>query len=128
MTEVRVLHILYVEDHQPLRDMICALLCSDARKVVAVGSAEEALTAFDSERFHVLITDISLPTLSGIELARRLRERSPQLWVIVSSGYEWTLGLEALAPRVAWLKKPFDIEQLEALLASVSAASGAPLE
>lgn len=120
-------HILYVEDNQPLREMICALLQSEGRSVVAVGSAEEALAAFEAQHFQVLLTDIGLPTLSGIELARRARERSPQLWVIVSSGYEWTVGLEALAPRVAWMKKPFDVEKLQALLARIAGEPDAPL-
>jgi len=114
-------HILYVEDNQPVRDMLAALLGTDARAVVAVGSAEEALAVLDVQRFDVLITDIGLPTMSGIELARRARERQPALWVIVSSGYEWSGGLEALEPRVAWLRKPPDIAQLEALLARIAA-------
>lgn len=127
MTEVGKQHILYVEDNQPLRQMICSLLQTPGRVVVAVGSAEEALTVLEAQRFHVLITDVGLPTLSGIELARRAHDAVPRLWVIVSSGYEWTIGLEALAPRVAWMKKPFDIDRLEALLARI-AAEPDPLE
>lgn len=115
----RQLLVLYVEDNESLREMVVVLLESMGHRAVAVDSAERALEAFGAARFDVVLTDVSLPAMSGVDLARRVLELAPHTWVIVSSGYEWTCALEQLGPRVVSMPKPFDIEELEALLERV---------
>ena len=75
-------------------------------------AAEKALELLDQAKFDVLMTDISLPGMSGREFAALARERQP-LKVIFASGY---------GPRkdelvdAVWLQKPFDFDVLFALL------------
>ncbi len=91
------LRILYVEDNDNLRETIGMLLESDAREVTTVASAELALAAWQADRFDVLVTDVSLPGLSGTALARRVLADAPQQWIVLCSGY----GLAMRSPRSA---------------------------
>lgn len=115
------LQILYVEDNDDLRETVGLLLAGDDRVVTSYGRAEEALAAFERGAYDVVITDVSLPTMSGIELARKLLQMAPQTWIVVSSGYDLAHGLQTLGPRVRSLPKPFEIGEMEALMAQIGA-------
>ena len=67
----------------------------------------------------MLLTDISLPEMSGIDLARRVLEMSPATWIILSSGYVLEHGLEKLGPKVRSLPKPFELDAMDALLSEI---------
>ncbi len=116
------LRILFVEDNEYLRETIAALLEAADREVVSCGSAEQALREFSRCRCDVLITDVSLGGMSGIDLARAVLRIEPGAWVVISSGYAFDHGLDALGPRVSSLPKPFELDDLDALLDRVRAA------
>ncbi len=61
------LRVLFVEDNAHIRESIGMLLQAPDRDVVCCESAEQALAAFDTWSFDVLITDVSLPTMSGTD-------------------------------------------------------------
>ncbi|RZL01956.1 MAG: PAS domain S-box protein [Rubrivivax sp.] len=106
------LRILVVEDEEDSLQSLLEIL--DLSGYVAVGapSAEKALTLLDKAKFDVLMTDISLPGMSGREFAALARERQP-LKVIFASGY----GPRKDEPVDAvWLQKPFDFDVLFAVL------------
>ena len=63
------LRILYVEDNPIVREITSELLVHDQRQIVALGTAEEALQEFSEHDFDVVITDVSLPAMSGLDLA-----------------------------------------------------------
>ena len=113
------LRILFVEDNAHLRESIDILLQEQDRQVVCCESAEQALAAFSLQPFDVLLTDISLPEMSGIDLARRVLEMAPATWVILSSGYVLDHGLEKLGPHVRSLPKPFELDAMDALLGEI---------
>jgi len=115
--------ILYVEDNDDIRETIGMLLEGDDREVVLCASSEAALAALAQRDFDILITDVSLPGLSGTELARRVLAKSPAKWVVLCSGYEFGHGLATLGPNVRSLPKPFEAEELERLLAEIFAAT-----
>ena len=115
--------ILYVEDNDDIRETIGMLIEGDDREVVLCASSEAALAAFAQRDFDILITDVSLPGLSGTELARRVLAKNPTKWVVLCSGYEFRHGLGTLGPNVRSLPKPFETEQLERLLAEIFAAT-----
>ena len=115
--------ILYVEDNDDIRETIGMLLEGDDREVVLCASSEAALAAFAQRDFDILITDVSLPGLSGTELARRVLAKNPAKWVVLCSGYEFQHGLARLGPNVRSLSKPFEAEELERLLAEIFAAT-----
>ena len=108
--------ILYVEDNDLLREITCELLSSDAQEVVAVGSGEEALVAFKDDRFDIVIADVSLPAMSGIDLAKQIQQLAPSMPVILASGYALDLDDVRFGARVRAIRKPFDALQLDALI------------
>ncbi|MFT4102945.1 MAG: response regulator [Burkholderiaceae bacterium] len=118
------MRILYVEDQDYLRETIGLLLEEPDREIVAVDSAESALQALRASPgngFDLLITDVSLPGASGIELARQARRQWPRLWVVLMSGYTFADQFGEFGERSAALSKPFDAEQLDALIERIRA-------
>ena len=75
----------------------------------------------------MLVTDVTLPRMSGIELVHRVRQRYPQMPVAVASGYGRTAELDGVD--VHYLKKPYQLMDLKAViedgLAQAMAASAA---
>lgn len=113
------MRILYVEDNDDLRDIQCELLRERSYVHTAVGTAEEAEALFAAESFDLLLTDVSLPRTTGIELARRLRLLKPNLWVVFLSGYD--VGpLAQRDDRTRAFQKPVDDDELNDCLQAVS--------
>jgi DNA-binding NtrC family response regulator len=96
--------------------------------VTAVADPQEALRALEAGPFHVLVTDLRLPGMSGLELIRRARRLHPGLRVVLMSAFgepkdiveAMRLGADDFLP------KPFDLEAFLALLDRLRALVGAP--
>ena len=119
------MRILYVEDHPELRETIGMLMEGEGRTVTPCASAEEALVLDAGDPFDVLVTDVSLPGLSGTDLARQLLADDPQRWVVLCSGYELGSHPTQWGPNVRVLLKPFELEELEQLLNAIHTALAA---
>ncbi|CDG83087.1 sensory box protein [Janthinobacterium agaricidamnosum NBRC 102515 = DSM 9628] len=107
--------ILLVEDNPDARELTTELLQLLGHTVHGVCSAEEALGMLDIAGLDVLITDISLPHMSGIELARQVRLSRPQLDIVFSTGYD-RRNILVKDEAARFLPKPFSLEELEAVL------------
>ncbi len=81
------LRILLVEDDEDNRELLAEFLRLEGHLVEAVGDAEGALAIAARETFDVLVADVGLPRMDGIQLARELRRRSPGIAVVAVSGY-----------------------------------------
>jgi len=68
-----------------------------------------------------VINDMSLPVMSGMDLAKRILEKQPDAWIVISSGYLLKFELNKLGPNVRLLPKPFETEQIDVLLSDVCA-------
>ena len=110
------IRILYVEDNQIVREVTTELLAQDERQIVACATAEEAMVAFASEPFDVVITDVSLPVMSGTELARSLLALKPHMPIIIASGYDLNYGIDNWGGNVRSIIKPFDAGEIDALI------------
>ena len=117
---MKSLSILYVEDNQELRDTFCEMLEGEGREIVACANGEAALALWEARAFDVLLTDISLPGMSGTDLARRVLEKAPDKWIVLCSGYQYRHGLATLGPNVRSLPKPFELEELDALMGEIA--------
>ncbi len=122
--ELNLLKILYVEDHDDLRETIAVLLEGEGRDIVTCANAEAALVLWGERSFDVLVTDVSLPGMSGTDLARSVLATDLQTWVVLCSGYDFRHGLDKLGPNVRALPKPFEPEELDALLLEIAASKG----
>lgn len=107
--------ILVVEDNHDTREMVCELLRLLGHDPMGVSNAEEALSVARSNPFDILFTDISLPGMSGIDLAKNIASSQPAARIIFASGHQFDKkdlgGLECEI-----LLKPYDLEQLQAAL------------
>jgi CheY-like chemotaxis protein len=120
------LRLLVVEDNADARYLVCETLRALGHEVQAAASGEEALPLLAAHPFDVLFTDVSLPGISGVDLARQALLQAPGLALLFASGYgdELTRHLEFPAQS---LQKPYDIEQLQAALARIaSGRAGRP--
>jgi CheY-like chemotaxis protein len=117
--------ILYVEDNSIVREVTAELLAQEQRDIVAVASAEEALREFRENPFNVVITDVSLPQMSGLDLARKILDINPKMLIIVASGYYLDLTLQKWGPNVRAIVKPFEAADIDALIADLRKTSGA---
>jgi two-component system, cell cycle response regulator CpdR len=111
-----LLRILYVEDNPVVREVTAELLINDQRHIVALGTAEEALQEFAEQTFDVVITDISLPAMSGLDLARKILDIEPKAPIIIASGYFLDLSLKTWGPNVRAIIKPFEGHEIDALI------------
>ena len=102
--------VLVVEDDRVVRDMTTQLLTRAGYEVIAVAGGAEAMIrlAEPEEPIEVLITDVVMPNMSGIELAEWTMDRHPQIGVVLLSGYTAeTLNLERVTARGAmFVPKP----------------------
>jgi CheY-like chemotaxis protein len=126
MPPSRPLRILYVEDNEIVREVTAELLAQDQRRIVACASAEDALKEFGTDSFDVVITDVSLPVMSGIELARCILTLKPQMPIIIASGYDLDFGIENWGANVRSIIKPFEAAEIEALMAHLLDGHAAP--
>ena len=106
--------ILLVEDEAALRNVWRVYLESKGYTVLEAGNAKEAMRIFQSHDrpIHVLITDIVMPGLGGLELAKSALELRPALSVVLVSGYtDRPLDREAIGSG-KFLQKPFSFDAL----------------
>ena len=79
--------LLIVEDEETLRESLKRVFQREGYQVVAVGSAETARELFEEESFDLIVTDIILPGITGIELLKRVKEVHPEQIVIIITAY-----------------------------------------
>ena len=115
------MRILYVEDNALVREVTSELLAQDGREIVSCASAEQGLEKFHAHAFDVVITDVSLPVMSGIDLARSILRVKPQMPIIIASGYSLDFGLENWGANVRAIIKPFAPPEIEALISDLVA-------
>lgn len=116
--------ILLAEDDDTAREAFALALAAAGHEVTAAADGIEAMRHFVGDAFDVLLTDIVMPAMDGIELAKQARRRFPDLKVVLMSGYEGVA--EDAEPMVAdaarIVVKPLAIAtliaEIEALLAA----------
>ena len=79
--------ILFVDDHEILARLSCEILEMQGYRAVSAFSPEDALRKFDSDNFDILVTDFRMEGMNGVELARKIKEKSPHIPVIIVTGY-----------------------------------------
>jgi two-component system, cell cycle response regulator CpdR len=108
-----MIRILLAEDDQAMRGYISRALENAGYSVVAVGSGEDALPHLQTEIFDLLLSDIVMPVMDGIELAQHCNEISPSTKVMFITGFAAvTLKASREAPHAKMLSKPFHLKDL----------------
>ena len=106
--------LLIVDDDTLIRDTLHELF-SDAHECHTADRAEQALAYLDLETYDAVLTDISMPELSGRELLKHIQAKHPTTPVIVISGLSNDAHAKELLQMgaFAYFAKPFNLEDLE---------------
>jgi CheY-like chemotaxis protein len=112
------LRILVVEDNLDSQYLVCEMLKAFGHEADGVAHPNDALARLAAHRYDVLFSDVSLPGMSGVELARKAIGDQPGLKVIFASGYGDALLRHLEFPYLS-LQKPYELDQLQNALATV---------
>jgi DNA-binding response OmpR family regulator len=106
--------ILVIDDHRELRELFTEVLVSAGHEVVTAADGSLGLALFARHRPSIVITDLEVPSISGLEVIDRLRgEPGVQIIAISGSNRENLVIARALGAAVTF-KKPFSIRELTA--------------
>lgn len=116
MSEMR---ILIVDDEAGIQEVLTALLRKDGYEVASTGTGKEALALYEEKPFDLVITDLKMPDIDGIEVLRVLKERRrSQLVIIMTAFSAWDSAVEAMRlGAYDYITKPFDNTNIRMLVA-----------
>jgi two-component system response regulator PilR (NtrC family) len=110
--------ILVSDDELSMRQFLEILLKKEGHQVVCAGDGQEAWARFQAEPFDLVISDIKMPKMDGLELLRKVKERRPALAVIMVTAY--ASPEDAIAAMKAgaydYLTKPFKLEEIKSVI------------
>jgi DNA-binding NtrC family response regulator len=119
--------ILLVEDEPFVREATCSILESAGFEVLPAEDARDAMQVYEERKrgIDLVMTDMVLPGRTGLQLGQDLREHSPEVVVLVTSGYgNPEYETEAPESRTYFLAKPYSrrtlVEKIEKILGAVS--------
>ena len=108
--------ILVVDDEQVIRDVINRVLTGEGYKVETVDNAADALKKIESQKYKLILVDIKMPGMNGVELYKRIQKIDKSLGrrVVFMTGDMMGMDTEKFLSetKVAHIEKPFDAEQL----------------
>jgi PAS domain S-box-containing protein len=113
------LRVLLVEDNDQVREFADHLLKELHCHVISVAGASEALAALEKGDVDVLFSDVVMPEMSGVELARAARQKNPDLPVLLATGYSEEVSDDA-ATEFEVIRKPYGADTLGAKLSEVA--------
>ncbi len=113
------MRILVVEDNVDSQYLVCEMLRAFGHEADGVGHPNDALARLAAGQYDVLFTDVSLPGMSGVDLARQAVTQAPSMRVIFASGYGDTLLRHVEFPYLS-LQKPYELDQLQQALDKVA--------
>lgn len=130
-------NILFIDDDTSLRTVVAIALGRDGHRVDTAENGMIGLEKFKAGNYDLVIQDVRMPGMNGLELLRHLREANPDVPVVVMTAYStWEAAVEAMRlGAYDYIKKPFDNDELRRLAAralgysaALKAGSEAPQE
>jgi CheY-like chemotaxis protein len=108
--------ILLVEDDVVVLDVIQRLLLSLKYQVITAGNGQEGLAIYENHQADIalVLTDVTMPKMGGVALVQALRERNPDIKVVVMTGYRLEAEIKGLLSQgfAARLQKPLTVQQV----------------
>jgi DNA-binding NtrC family response regulator len=113
--------ILVVEDSKPLREMLVHVLKDDQTHADSAKDGKEALDRYYNAPYDLIITDLNMPEVTGIELIKKIREQDDLVEFIIITGYaSLESAVEAIkAGAFDYIVKPFKVEELKVAVRNV---------
>lgn len=115
---VEAARILIVDDDRSMRNTLSAILSDQGYETTTASSGEEAISLCDENVFKIIIMDVRMPGINGVEAFRRIRKHCEDVRVILMSAYTVDdLKKEALEDgAIAFLSKPLDLDAVIRLI------------
>lgn len=106
--------LLVVDDEEALRQFLAELFGHEGYEVSTCGNAREALQRLDQKSFDLLVSDIKMPEMDGLELLRRVRVAHPEMPVVMMTGHGTVENaIQALnLGAFNFIRKPFAIDEI----------------
>ena len=106
--------ILIVDDEEVLQDVLSALVREEGHEAISARTGEEALALVEREEIDLVLLDLMLPGMSGMEVLRRIREQDPELVVVVITAFSSIEGaIDAMKQGAFhYIPKPFKNEEV----------------
>jgi two-component system, cell cycle response regulator len=82
--------VLYVEDDQETRDGVADSLRLHIKEIDTAKDGREGLTLFKNKKYHIVITDIKMPVMNGLEMSREIKALNKKTPVIITTAYNDT--------------------------------------
>jgi len=116
------LNVLYVEDDESLREETRMLLSNFFTKMDTAEDGKQGLTFFENRHYDIVITDIRMPIMDGIEMTEKILEINPEQPIIITSAHDETIYLLQLVNMgvSSFVLKPLDLQKLIDVLYKVS--------
>lgn len=113
--------ILYVEDDVAIRDVFSEELSHNVKKVYVADNGEEGYELFKKHKPDIVVTDIMMPILNGVDMSRRIRAKDEYVPIVITSSSQDKHYLEeTLDIGVSgYMSKPVNLPELEELLTSI---------
>ncbi|WP_224984723.1 response regulator [Geomonas agri] len=114
--------ILFVDDEETAREQMKLVLSSFSKNTICVGSADEALHALEEHHPDIVLTDIRMPGMSGLELLNAIKQKMPAVAVVMVSAHsESEYLLDAFRYKAdGYLLKPFNFHDMLELLSDLA--------
>ncbi len=114
--------LLIVDDEESVRDSLYNWFIEDGYKVECAADAKEALTILESQRFDIILADIKMPGMDGLEMHRRIKSIDKDAIVIVMTAFASVeTAVQALKDGAYdYITKPFDPDDLSHLIRNAS--------
>lgn len=114
-------HILIVDDDSDIRETMTTLLTMNEYTVTAVSDGPSAIEEVKKEKYHMVITDLMLPQMNGIDIIKNVKSIDPDIQCLIITGYATvTTAVEAMkAGAFDYLMKPFNTAEVLMLIKRV---------
>jgi DNA-binding NtrC family response regulator len=130
MTSAPAIRVLVVDDEEDMRDLVQSFLSAEGYAVDVAEDGGQALALMERTPFDVVLSDVRMPRMGGLELLASVRSRHPETEVVLITGYANT-DTAAEAVRLGafgCLMKPFELDDLLATVRQATAPAAAPHE
>jgi len=124
---IKTLKILYVEDEIALRDITCSSLGSVVKEIIVASNGQEGLEKFNNNDIDLILTDIAMPIMDGLEMIEEIRKKDNKIPILVTtafgSGHKEISNLKDIQ-NIAYVMKPVDVmklvEEIDNLIKNIS--------
>ncbi|MBI5809653.1 MAG: response regulator [Deltaproteobacteria bacterium] len=118
VAQIEQLRIMLVDDDETVREALTELLGRNGWEVCPFNSAENAIEAMASSRYDIIVTDINMPGINGMDFMQKAKEAAPDMPIVMITGYpSIDVAVDAIRRGASdFLTKPFKLEELEIVI------------